>query len=69
MRKINLNNWSLISMDKVLLAVAFAVSFAIMFLGLLMFIYHDEAQIPYYTGLLVTIAGVISFIRFLPENK
>jgi len=56
-------------MDKVLLAVAFAVSFAIMFLGLLMFIHHDEAQIPYYTGLLVSLAGVISFIRFLPENK
>ena len=56
-------------MDRILLAVAFAVSFAIMFLGLLMFIYHREAQIPYYTGLLVTIAGVISFIRFLPENK
>ena len=56
-------------MDRILLAVAFAVSFAIMFLGLLMFIYHQEAQIPYYTGLLVTIAGVISFIRFLPENK
>ena len=56
-------------MDKVLLAVAFAVSYAIMFLGLLMFIYHQEAQIPYYTGLLVSLAGVISFIRFLPENK
>ena len=56
-------------MDRILLAVAFAVSYAIMFLGLLMFIYHQEAQIPYYTGLLVTIAGVISFIRFLPENK
>ena len=65
----NQNKWSLISMDKVLLAVAFAVSFAIMFLGLLMFIYHDQAQIPYYTGLLVSLAGVISFIRFLPENK
>ncbi len=69
MKKINLNNWSLISMDKVLLAVAFAVSFAIMFLGLLMFIFHDQAQIPYYVGLLVSLAGVISFIRFLPENK
>ena len=65
----NQNKWSLISMDKVLLAVAFAVSFAIMFLGLLMFIYHDEAQIPYYTGLLVSLASIISFIRFLPENK
>ncbi len=55
-------------MNRILLAVAFAVSFAIMFLGLLMFIYHQEAQIPYYTGLLVTIAGVISFVRFLPEK-
>ena len=55
-------------MDRILLAVAFAVSFAIMFLGFLMFIYHDEAQIPYYVGLLVSLAGVISFIRFLPEN-
>ena len=56
-------------MDRILLAVAFTVSYAIMFLGLLMFIYHQEAQIPYYTGLLVSLAGVISFIRFLPENK
>ena len=56
-------------MDRILLAVAFAVSFAIMFLGFLMFIYHDQAQIPYYTGLLVSLAGLISFIRFLPENK
>ena len=56
-------------MDRILLAVAFAVSFAIMFLGLLMFIHHDEAQIPYYVGLLVSLAGVIFFIRFLPENK
>ena len=56
-------------MIKILLILGLLSGFGLMFLGLLMFIYHDQAQIPYYVGLLVSLAGVISFIRFLPENK
>ncbi len=52
-------------MIRILLAVAFAVSFAIMFLGLVLAVYSPFT----WTGVLVSFAGLVSFWRFLPETN
>ena len=50
-------------MRAVAIAIAFATSFAIMFLGIILVI-HSEYT---WTGLGVSFAGLVSFWRFLPE--
>ena len=50
-------------MRAVLMAIAFATSFAIMILGIILAI-HSEYT---WTGLMVSFAGLVSFWRFLPE--
>ena len=51
------------------LAIAFAASFALMMLGILLAIHHADAHVPVWTGLLIAFAGFGSFWRFLPETK
>jgi hypothetical protein len=46
----------------VLLAITFAVSFAIMFLGIIIAIHFET-----WLGLMVSFGGLVSFWRFLPE--
>ena len=52
-------------MTRILLAVAFATSFAIMFLGIILVIHSEYTWV----GLGVSFAGLISFWRFLPEKN
>ena len=52
-------------MIRVILAIAFAVSFAIMMLGIILAIHSPFT----WTGVMVSFAGLISFWRFLPETN
>jgi hypothetical protein len=51
-------------MTKILMAVAFATSFMIMFLGVLLMIHLDLL-----TGFLVSSVGCVYFFKYLPSTK
>jgi len=48
-------------MTRILLAIAFAVSFMLMFLGVIIMLHLDL-----FTGFLVSIVGCIYFFKYLP---
>ena len=50
-------------MIRIILAIAFATSFGLMFLGIILAIHSPFT----WTGIMVSFAGLISFWRFLPE--
>lgn len=51
-------------MTKILIAIAFATSFMIMFLGVLIMIHLDLL-----TGFLVSSVGCIYFFKYLPSTE
>jgi hypothetical protein len=51
-------------MIRILMAVAFAVSFGMMFLGIIIMIHLDLI-----TGLLLLGVGTIYFFKYLPTNR
>ena len=52
-------------MRAVLMAISFALCFALMFLGIILAIHSPFT----WTGVLVSFAGLVSFWRFLPETN
>ena len=51
-------------MIKILMALAFATSFAFMFLGVILFIHLDKML-----GVMLFIIGAIYFFKYLPSNN
>ena len=51
-------------MTRILMAVAFATSFAFMFLGVILFIHLDKML-----GVMLFVIGAIYFFRYLPSNN
>ena len=51
-------------MTRILMAIAFATSFGLMFLGLIILIHLDL-----FTGLLIFAIGGIYFFKYLPSNN
>ena len=52
-------------MIRIILAIAFATSFGLMFLGIILALHSPFT----WTGIMVSFAGLISFWRFLPETN
>ena len=51
-------------MTRILMAVAFATSFAFMFLGVILFIHLDKIL-----GVMLFVIGGIYFFKYLPSNN
>ena len=51
-------------MIRILMAVAFSLSFAFMFLGVILFIHLDKML-----GVMLFIIGAIYFFKYLPNNN
>ena len=51
-------------MTRILMAVAFATSFAFMFLGVILFLHLDKML-----GVMLFVIGAIYFFKYLPSNN
>ena len=50
-------------MNKILIAIAFSLSFAFMFLGVILFIHLNKIL-----GVMLFVIGIIYFFKYLPSN-
>ena len=51
-------------MTRILMAIAFATSFAFMFLGVILFLHLDKML-----GVMLFVIGAIYFFKYLPSNN